>query len=123
LQNISIKHIYQNKAVQTLDLKCFSIINGLFDNYKPLLQLDSKDFAKLLKEETISCFISMRLIKRLSPKQIVAYQNDIKELDKQDIYSYQILEWYNRVRLIIDYISGMTDDYALEEYKVLRAIN
>lgn len=122
LENISMKHIYQNKHIQTLELKCYAIMNGLFTNYKALLELDCEDFEKLLKDESIDCFISMRLIRRVSPKQIVAYKNDMKKLDKEDIESYKILEWYYRVRLIIDYISGMTDDYALEEYKVLRAI-
>lgn len=122
LENISMKYIYQNKHIQTLELKCYAIMNGLFTNYKALLELDCEDFEKLLKDESIDCFISMRLIRRVSPKQIVAYKNDMKKLDKEDIESYKILEWYYRVRLIIDYISGMTDDYALEEYKVLRAI-
>jgi dGTPase len=122
LQNISMKYIYQNKSIQTLELQCYAIINGLFTNYKPLLDLEYEDFEKLLKDEDIDCFISMRLIRRVSPKQIVAYKNDIKSLDNKDIESYKILEWYYRVRLIIDYISGMTDDYALEEYKVLRAL-
>jgi dGTPase len=123
LENISMKYIYQNKHIQTLELKCYAIMNGLFTNYKPLLELDSEDFEKLLKDESIDCFISMRLLRRISPKQIVSYKNDINKLEKEDIESYKILEWYYRVRLIIDYISGMTDDYALEEYKVLRAIN
>ena len=122
LQNISMKYIYQNKHIQTLELKCYAIMNGLFTNYKPLLDLDIEDFGKLLRDEEIDCFISMRLLRRISPKQIVAYKNDIKELNNEDIKSYEILEWYHRVRLIIDYISGMTDDYALEEYKVLRAL-
>ncbi|MEZ4693455.1 MAG: hypothetical protein R2837_05565 [Aliarcobacter sp.] len=36
---------------------------------------------------------------------------------------FEIFERYYRTRLIIDYISGMTDDYALEEYKILFAMN
>ncbi len=35
---------------------------------------------------------------------------------------YKILEWYYRVRLVIDYITGMTDDFALEEYRILMAM-
>jgi len=31
------------------------------------------------------------------------------------------LEWYYRARLVIDYISGMTDDYALHEFQSLSA--
>jgi dGTPase len=121
LQNISVKYIYQNAHVQTLELKAFSIINGLLESYKPLLEIDAQDFEKLLNDEKIDCFIAMRLIKRISSKQIVAYKDDVKRLKKSDEETYTFLEYYHRVRLIIDYISGMTDDYALEEYKTLLA--
>lgn len=122
LKDISAKYIYQNQEVQTLELKAYAIINSLFDNYKPLLDLDKNDFSKLLRNERIDCFISQRLIKRLSSKQIVAYKQDISKLDENDSEKFAIMEFYYRVRLIIDYISGMTDDYALEEYKVLNAL-
>lgn len=122
LQNISTKYIYQNNDVQELELQGYAIINGLLDIYKPILELDSNDFDILLQGERIDCFVAMRLIKRISSKQIVAYKNDVKELNKEDTEKYQILEWYYRVRLITDYISGMTDDFALEEYKTLLAI-
>ena len=122
LQNVSVKHIYQNKDVQTLELQGYAIVNGLLDIYKPILELSSEDFAKLLADKKIDCFIAMRLIKRISSKQIVAYGNDIKTLDKENEEQYAILEWYYRVRLIIDYISGMTDDFALHEYQTLSAL-
>jgi len=122
LQDISAKYIYQNREVQTLELQAYTIINSLFNIYKPLLDLGANDFAKLLKDEKIDCFISKRLIKRVSSKQIVAYKNDIEKLDKDNIEQSDILEFYYRTRLIIDYISGMTDDFALEEYQVLSAL-
>ena len=122
LQDISVKYIYKHKDVQTLELQGYAIINGLFSSYKPLLKLSCEDFEKLLKDKQIDCFISMRLIKRVSSKQIVAYQNDVKNLKEQNQESYEILEWYHRVRLVIDYISGMTDDYALHEYKTLLSV-
>lgn len=122
LQNISMKYIYQNSDVQKLELQGYAIVNGLLDIYKPLLELSADDFSQLLKDEKIDCFIAMRLIKRISAKQIVAYQNDVKSLNTED-ESYLILEWYYRVRLITDYVSGMTDDYALYEYQTLSALN
>ena len=122
LKDISMKYIYKNKEVQTLELQAYKIINSLFDIYKPLLELSSNDFESLLKDEEIECFISQRLIRRISSKQIVAYQNDVLKLDNDCLQKYTILELYFRVRLIIDYISGMTDDYALEEYQILSAI-
>lgn len=122
LQDISKKYIYQNKEVQTLELQAYTIVNSLFDIYKPLLELETHDFAELLKDEKIDCFVSKRFIKRISSKQIVAYKNDIEKLNKDNIEEFNILEFYYRVRLIIDYISGMTDDFALEEYQILSAI-
>jgi dGTPase len=62
------------------------------------------------------------LIKRVSSKQIVAYKNDVENLNKDNLEEFKILEFYYIVRLIIDYISRMTDDFALEEYKILLAI-
>lgn len=122
LQDISMKFIYQNKEVQSLELKGYRIINTLLDIYKPLLELSSEDFLKLTKDKKINCFISMRLVKRLSSKQIVAYRKDIDMIDKENSEKYEILEWYYRVRLIVDFLTGMTDDYALEEYKELTAL-
>ncbi len=124
LQNISTKYIYQNKEVQQLELQGYRIVNTLLDIYKPLLNLTAKQFQSLVEgnSKDISCLVSSKLIKRLSSKQIVAYKEDTKILDSSDIQRYTILEWYFRVRLLIDYISGMTDDYALEEYKILTAI-
>jgi len=122
LQDISLEHIYQSSEVQALELQGFAIINGLLNIYKPLLELTSDDFQKLLAGERISCFIVVRLIKRLSSKQIVAYQDDVKNLSTDEREEYLMMEYYYRVRLLIDYISGMTDDFALHEYQVLTAL-
>jgi len=122
LQNISVKYIYQNKDVQELELQGYTIVNGLLDIYKPLLELKASDFSLLLQNDDINCFLSMRLIKRVSSKQISAYKNDVKLLDKEHSERYEILEWYYRVRLITDYISGMTDDFSLKEFQTLSAI-
>jgi dGTPase len=122
LEKISLKHIYQNKDVQELELQGYAIVNGLLNIYKPLLELNLNDFTTLLQDKRIDCFVSMRLIKRISSKQIVAYQQDVKKLDSEDKESYSLHEWYYRVRLITDYISGMTDDFALKEYQILSAM-
>ncbi|EQB40550.1 hypothetical protein M947_01745 [Sulfurimonas hongkongensis] len=122
LQKISTKYIYKCKEVQELELQGYSILNALLNLYRPLLELSADDFRALLNEESIECFVSMRLIRRVSSKQISAYKNDEKKLNTKDKESYEMLEWYYRVRLITDYISGMTDDFALKEFHVLTAL-
>jgi len=122
LQNISIKYIYNNKDIQTLEFKGHKILTSLFDSYTPLLELSSDEFENLANGEKISCFISQRLIRRLSSKHIVAYKNAVEQIDKKNKEKYQIEEWYYRARLLCDYITGMTDDYAYDEYKTLSAL-
>ena len=120
LQKISIEHIYSNTKVQALELKGYAIIQGLFSIYEPLLKLSTKQFELLVDGEKVDCLISKNLLLRLSKKHLVAYKKSILKLEKDE--NYPLLEWYYRTRLLIDYISGMTDDYALHEYKSLSAI-
>ncbi|MDD4950775.1 dGTPase [Sulfuricurvum sp.] len=122
LKKISTKYIYQNREVQTLELQGYTIVNGLLDLYKPLLEICAEDFSKLLRDEKIECFVAMRLIRRISSKQIVAYQADVDSIDTEDQESFVLLELYYRIRLLTDYISGMTDDFALNEYQTLMAL-
>jgi len=122
LQNISIANIYNNKDIRTLELKGYKILTGLLDSYTPLLELESEQFSKLVNNERIDCYISTRLIQRLSAKHIVAYKNSVEKLQVENSEKYKLEEWYYRSRLIIDYITGMTDDFALEEYRTLSAI-
>ena len=121
LQNISVKHIYNNKDIQTLELKGYKILTSLLDSYTPLLMLDCDDFQKLVNNKRVDCYMSQRLIRRLSPKHIVAYKDSIEKLSCDD-ETFKLEEWYHRARLLIDYITGMTDDFAFNEYKILSAL-
>ncbi len=123
LETLSARYIYSHKEVQKLELQGYSIINGLLDIYKPLLELDAEAFGALLRGERIACFIATRLIGRISSKQIAAYQNDVGALACDDAEHFALMEWYYRVRLVTDYVSGMTDDYALHEYRTLSALS
>ncbi len=123
LQNISIANIYNNKDIRTIELKGYKILTGLLDSYTPLLKLSDVQFQKLINNERIDCYISTRLIQRLSAKHIVAYKNAVEKISQADIEKYKLEEWYYRGRLLIDYITGMTDDFALEEYRTLTAMH
>lgn len=119
LKNISYRYIYTHKQVQALEIKGYAIIQGLFDIYAPLLKLSAKEFALLLSDKRVDCAICQNLLSRLSKKHLVAYKKSISGIT--DIDNYKLLEWYYRARLICDYISGMTDDYALFEHQSLSA--
>jgi dGTPase len=66
-------------------------------------------------------FFARRLLHRLSARHLKAYRLAVASRDPRfEKESEQ--EWYYRVRLLLDYVSGMTDTYALEEFRLLSGI-
>lgn len=119
LQNISLRHIYKNEKVQELEIKGHAIIQGLFGIYEPLISVEYEEFKKLLEGGKPSSPIHENLFSRLSDKHLVSYKKSVGNLKDDD--NFTLFEWYYRARLLIDYISGMTDDYALHEFRSLSA--
>ncbi len=121
LQEISVAHIYNNRSIEDMELQSYRIIHSLLEFFKPLLEVDAGQMRKLREGERVGHLLAPKLYQRLSKKQKVAYQSAVYEIEQSDQSGEQkqLLEWYYRVRLILDYVSGMTDDYALSEYETL----
>jgi dGTPase len=66
-----------------------------------------------------------RLCKKLPKKHLRAYTEAIEEQgDNRPHFNNQThKEYYYRCRLIQDWVSGMTDQYALDEYRELMALD
>ena len=124
LKNVAIHHVFTSPEKETPELRGFAGLMGLMDIYQPILELSREHFSQIVALNSPQFFIEQRLFHRLSPKCIAAYSRAINELD-QSQHSEQErndLEWYYRARLIIDYISGMTDHFVMTEYQSLSAI-
>lgn len=66
--------------------------------------------------------VERRLYNRLGRRYILAYRHAIEKLDKSQ-HDYAIKEWWLRVHLLLDHVSGMTDEFALETYQMLEGIS
>jgi dGTPase len=108
-----VKYAFCNKEVELRELQGYRIINGLLDCYKPLLQLPREAFNSVCEQSKTAPLFEKRLFKKLPSKHVRAYQHSIKTTfsDEQ--------EYYYRCRLLQDYISGMTDQFAYDEYRAL----
>jgi dGTPase len=122
LKKIAIRHVFCHREVERLELQGFRIITGLLDCYKPLLCLDSTMFEKVLSNTKKAPLIEKHLAKKLPAKHIATYKKAILELNSCSA-DYLSLEFYHRCRLIQDYISGMTDQFAYDEYRMLMVID
>lgn len=131
LKSVAFKHVFCAPEVQKQELQGYRIIAGLLDIYKPLLDLDRKAFTAILNKEEKTPLYQTRLYNKLSSKHIAAYK--LATIDTQkfkenfigtnlESISDNAWEFYFRCRLIQDYISGMTDQFAYDEYRALHVI-
>lgn len=121
LKKVAFKYVFKYSEVEMLELKGNTSIKGLLDCYKPILQLSNKEFNLLLSGEKNDTPIASRLFNRLPNKHVHAYLKEVESIVIKG-FEYRALEWYFRARLLIDFISGMTDEYAIKEYQELSAI-
>lgn len=117
-------YVFRHSEVEQLELQGYRVIRGLLDIYRPMMLLSSGDFTILINDDHLpSKPIETRLFHRLSDKHCKAYQMHIQQCTATNINERVLWERYYRYRLIQDYISGMTDVYAWEEYRRLMAVD
>lgn len=116
-KTVGFEHIFNHETVENIELQGYRIITGLLEIYSPLLAMHTDDFIKLVKTGNHKKYpIETRLYHKLSAKHCVAYQQALEQIDNQH---FDCWEFYYRCRLIQDYISGMTDHFAYDEYRKL----
>ncbi|MCC5880591.1 MAG: dGTPase [Idiomarina sp.] len=117
LKRVAQQHIFAVPEVETLELQGYRIITGLLDAYAPLLQLSYAQFTALVEGDGRAMLLESRLFNRLPNKHVAAY----RKLAGRHHNDPQLWEQYARCRLIQDMVSGMTDQFALDEYQTLQA--
>jgi dGTPase len=124
-RKIAINNVFNNREVENLELKGFAVISGLLNIYTPLIELTYDEFKSLVNKNALKSHpIETRLYHKLSSKHKGRYKDDVKEsfAHKSPSNNIKMMELYSRTRLLIDYVSGMTDQFALEEFQNLTAI-
>ncbi|NDJ58849.1 dGTPase [Enterobacteriaceae bacterium 4M9] len=121
-KQVALAHVFSHPDVEQLELQGYRVITGLLDIYRPLLMLSLADFQQLVEHNRVSGKpIETRLYHKLSSSHCQAYIDVMEKLSPHNP-QYEVLEFYYRCRLIQDYISGMTDLYAWDEYRRLMAV-
>ncbi|NKF49186.1 dGTPase [Shewanella sp. WXL01] len=135
-KQVALEQAFCHAEVEARELQGYRVISGLMACYKPLLALSGEQFTLLAygKSGAIEKGIDIsdinipiypkRLFKKLSSKHVAAYKAamDDNALIAQ-IDDEQCREFYFRTRLLIDYISGMTDQFAYDEYRAFNVID
>ncbi|MCY4473183.1 MAG: dGTPase [Kistimonas sp.] len=121
LKWVARRHVFSRPEVETPELRCYAAMTGLLDVYKALLVIPCADFRKLVKGESGDHFLAYRLFHRLSVRYTRTYTEALNQSQGTPA-ERDALEWYHRCRLLLDYVSGMTDHFVLSEYRMLAAL-
>ncbi len=121
LRVIASNNIYCSRDAEDLELGGYAVITGLLLHFSRLLKCSRKDFNEIKeyspgKPITGNLDLERRLFNLLPQKYIGCYKESVNKS------TTDIMEWFYRAHLIVDYLSGMMDNYALETYQILSGI-
>jgi dGTPase len=125
LKQVARKKFYRASEVEKNELTGYFLIKSILDSNLPLMLCDKETFLLLVESvddpkviQKKDKDLEWRLFNRLPKKCISYYRHHV--LEKENVKSAE--ELLHRCHLIVDYISGMTDDFAVEMGKMYQGI-
>jgi dGTPase len=116
------ENVYGHESIQRVELAGYTAIRGLLEHCRPLLEASRQRFVAALSYETKDVggnpiITESKLLKLFPKKYIKVYHHHVAGLGDSD--DDKFLEWTARAHLVVDFISGMTDDFAMTTYRTL----
>lgn len=122
MKSVSRRILYTSFEAESIEISGYAVMTGILNEYKRILKMEYTNFKNLIENKNIKEFdFEKRLIHFIGKRYIKAYEYEIKKYENDD--NFDIREWWLRAHLIIDHISGMTDEYALQTYQMLKGIS
>ncbi|MEK1907019.1 MAG: dGTPase [Pseudomonas sp.] len=116
-KTVGAEHVFCHHEVDTLQLQGLRILQGLLDAYGALLTVDGEAFQAMLEGRGRADL--RMLLRRLPTHLLSAYREALTQERGSDA---PLWEFYHRTRLLLDFVSGLTDQLAQDEYQVLMAL-
>ena len=112
----ALDKIYSHSSAEILEISGRNIIASLLGQYENLLTLDAESFEILVSDDKKEARkknldYQIRLFRRLPRKYKRRYKDEKRGSEEE-----------RRAHLFVDFLAGMTDDYALEMHQVFGGI-
>lgn len=122
LKEFCREKVYKHESIQRVELAGYNAISGLMNQFRPILSASRKRFERTLEgndkdEGGNRILVEPKLLKLFPPRYFKTYENDAKKFVGHENEAF--LEWNARAHLVVDYVSGMTDDFAMTTYRTL----
>lgn len=120
-KDVAMDRVFCHREVETLQLQGYRILQGLLDAYAPLLRVSPATFQALTEGSCRSEPHLQMLARRLPSQLIKAYHEALKKHPQANT-EHPLWEFYYRCRMLQDFVSGMTDQLAQDEFRTLSAL-
>lgn len=120
LGKFATRYIFPNKQIELIELTGHSVITGLLDK----LLFYAFDADKNIRNRFKSVISDSAIRTVIHTKEAEVRQQDYKYYQKKEILDFDFgeVDEYLRLRAIVDFISGMTDKYAVNLYQKLSGL-
>ena len=115
-------HVYNHVSVQRVELAGYNAIVGLLNQFEPLLTASRSRFLACLegrREDGVKARILLepKFLKLFPERYLKVYKHHLDLVAGAE--NPDFVEWNARAHLVTDFISGMTDDFAMNTYRTL----
>lgn len=123
LKDYCKEKVYCHESVQRTELAGYTAIYGLLDLFGILLSCKADRFQSALNysnnkdKNGKNIIIEKKYLKLFPEKYINVYKSEVEKITGEK--DEEFLEWNARAHLIVDFISGMTDDFSMKTYRTL----
>lgn len=122
LKDYCKNNVYNHVSIQRIELAGYNAIVGLLEQFRPLLSVSRDRFESCLKGDRFDpvgnrILLEPKFLKMFPEKYVKVYKHEVKGIENDDMSMAK--EWNCRAHLLVDFISGMTDDFAMTTYRNL----
>ncbi|WP_417657094.1 dGTPase [Pseudidiomarina aestuarii] len=143
MKEFSRDKLFCSTEAESIEISGYAVISGILHSFQSILELKKSKFLYLIAKDqkeikNHNLHFESRLFNRLPSKHLNAYKAAIlnkknltfnpsenvsnKEFTESMNEFDDNKEWVLRAHLIIDFISGMTDQFSLDFFQVLKGI-
>jgi dGTPase len=130
LKDFAEGSLYSSRIVRNREITAHAVLSGILDAYLPLMISEEARFDRALAGKTTDAdgrhiARDSSLIGRISRKHLAVYREALR-VDGQrhgDTGVQRVMERIYRIRLVVDYVSGMTDEFALQSFQLVSGVH
>lgn len=120
-KDVAMDRVFCHREVETLQLQGYRILQGLLDTYAPLLRVAPATF-QALTEGGCRSEPHLQMLARRLPSQLIKAYHEAMKGHAEGTPDWPLWEFYYRCRMLQDFVSGMTDQLAQDEFRTLSAL-